>query len=96
MLSANVAKTIKQKYQLVRPELDERGRRLWAASEAMVLGHGGAVAVARATGLGRSTIQRGLEELRQKKRQRSSMRVRRVRLPGGGRKPLNRDRSGDS
>ena len=88
MLSANVAKTIKEKYQLVRSELDERGRRLWAASEAMVLGHGGAVAVARATGLGRSTIQRGLEELRQKKRQRSSMRVRRVRLPGGGRKPL--------
>ena len=38
MLSANVAKTIKQKYQLVRSELDERGRRLWAASEAVVLG----------------------------------------------------------
>ena len=49
---------------------------------------GGGVAVARATGLGRSTIQRGLEELGKKKKKRSSKQVRRVRLPGGGRKPL--------
>src|SRR3984893_4516154 len=48
----------------VEPALDERERRLFAASEARAAGHGGVVAVSRATGIARSTIDRGLADLR--------------------------------
>ena len=41
------------------PELNERQRRLWAASEARALGYGGVAAVARATGISEDTIGRG-------------------------------------
>lgn len=41
---------IKRKYRDLRPELDERGGRRWAATEARALSHGGVAAVARATG----------------------------------------------
>ena len=44
--------------------LDERGRRLFAANEALAHGYGGVSAVAMATGLARSTINRGMRELR--------------------------------
>jgi hypothetical protein len=44
--------------------LDERGRRLLAANEALAHGYGGVSAVAQATGLARSTINRGIRELR--------------------------------
>ena len=46
------------------PFLDERRRRLWAASEAQALGRGGVKLVAAATGLARSTLGDGLRELR--------------------------------
>ena len=36
--------------------IGERGRRVWTATEAVSLGHGGVAAVARATGLAESTI----------------------------------------
>src|SRR5712692_1715376 len=80
-------KSLQEKYELLCPELDERGRRLWAASEALALGRGGIVTVAQATGLGERTIRRGQRELR---RPAVSVAVasRRVRQPGGGRKRL--------
>lgn len=43
------------------PFLNERGRRLFAANEAISLGRGGVTAVAAAIGLARSTINRGGE-----------------------------------
>ena len=46
------------------PFLDERGRRLFAANEAISLGRGGVTAVAAASGLARSTINRGVAELK--------------------------------
>src|SRR5262249_25646664 len=52
-------KSLQEKYEFLRSELDERGRRLWAASEALALGRGGIVTVARATGLAERTIRRG-------------------------------------
>lgn len=64
--------------------LDERGLRRFAAAEAKAVGHGGVSAVMRVTGLARSTIGRGLQELRGE-RPIASERVRRA---GGGRKPL--------
>ncbi len=47
----------------VRRSLNERGRRLFAAAEARSAGHGGISASARATGIARSTIGRGLKDL---------------------------------
>lgn len=44
--------------------LEERGRRRFAAAEALAAGHGGIMAVSRITGVARSTIGRGLEQLR--------------------------------
>jgi len=80
-------KSLQEKYEFLRSELDERGRRLWAASEALALGRGGIVTVARATGLAERTIRRGQRELR---RPVPSVAVasRRVRRPGGGRTRL--------
>jgi hypothetical protein len=43
--------TIRRHYDLLRPSLDERGRRLFAASQVRALGYGGLAAVARATGI---------------------------------------------
>jgi len=76
-----------QQYVLLSKHLDERGRRLWAASEAMTLGYGGIAAVARATGIAPSTIGRGLRELMAGAQPgtRADGR-RRVRKPGAGRK----------
>jgi DNA-binding phage protein len=55
---------IRQRFEALVPVLDERGRRRFAAAEAMTAGHGGVAAVSRARGLARSTIGRALNELR--------------------------------
>ena len=63
------------------PHLDERGRRLLAASVARAWGRGGISAVIRACGLSRPTITKGLRELEE-----PPLPPGRVRRPGGGRK----------
>ncbi len=75
---------IRRRFELLEENLDERMRRLFAAAEAEALGFGGASVVARATGISRRTINRGLKELRQVSAPRSP--ARRTRRPGGGRK----------
>lgn len=50
---------LRRQYSLLRPALDERGRRLFAAKQALSLGYGGIAAVARATGIAPSAIGRG-------------------------------------
>src|SRR5271156_5151302 len=52
------------RYDSVRSSLDERGRRLSAAAEAKAAGYGGIAASSRATKVARSTIGRGLKDLR--------------------------------
>jgi hypothetical protein len=54
---------LRAKYAALAPELTERSRRLWAATEARAIGHGGIGEVEEATGISRATIQRGLREL---------------------------------
>jgi transposase len=75
---------IKQRFQRVAGELNERTRRLVAASEAMALGWGGISAVSRATGLSRQVISQGIKELKEKKAAGAG----RIRRSGGGRKKL--------
>lgn len=74
---------LQAKYSALAPVLTERSRRLWAATEARALGHGGIARVQRATGLARSTIERGIRELESDE----VLSPERVRRPGGGRKP---------
>ncbi len=78
---------ITRQFEQLRGSLDERGRREWAASEAISLGHGGIAMVHRATGIAPSTIGIGLRELRRQARELPQpSEARRVRRPGGGRK----------
>ena len=74
--------SLRAKHAALRPVFTERSRRLWAASEARALGHGGIDVVERATGIARATIQRGLRELEAG----TSIPSGRTRRPGGGRK----------
>ena len=73
---------IRRKYQALLPAMNERSRRLWAATEAMALGRGGIALVLRATGLAFNTVYRGMGELDRKE----FLPPDRVRRPGGGRK----------
>jgi hypothetical protein len=84
MIDYHEIEIIRQKYLLLRPELDERARRCWAAAEAMALGYGGVSAVALATGLARNTVAAGTRELSAPQRPHPE----RTRQPGGGRKSL--------
>jgi transposase len=69
---------IRIRYEAVRPLLDERGRRRFAAAEALAAGRGGILIVSRIT------IARGLKELRGG----AALDLDRARRPGGGRKTL--------
>lgn len=57
--------SVGDKYFVLQKVLGERARRLWAATEAKTFGFGGVSLVANQTGLARSTIYRGLDELKQ-------------------------------
>ncbi len=54
---------IQYRWDTVGIRLDERGRRLFAAAEVRTAGWGGLAVVARITGLARSTINRGEDDL---------------------------------
>ena len=84
-----MTQTIAAKFAILRPLLDERARRLWAAVEARAIGRGGISWVAEATGLSRPTIRAGLQELAGPVLATGPQATTaRVRCPGGGRKPL--------
>jgi transposase len=74
------------RFQRLCPTLDERGRRLFAANEALQFGFGGVAAVQRATGVAQSTIRRGIRELGDLETKAPP--AGKQRQPGGGRKKL--------
>jgi len=78
------AESIKKRFDALEPFLDERQRRLVAASEAKAIGYGGVSLVARATGVSRRAISVGCRELENPE---ASVKTG-VRKPGGGRKPI--------
>ena len=82
MPDANVVEWIRGKFVDLAGELDERGRRRWAATEARSLGRGGIAAVAAATGMSDRTIRTGIRELEFG----SDLPPDRQRRPGAGRK----------
>ena len=74
---------IRERFEAVGPDLNERSRRLLVAVEAKTAGHGGITAASQATGLARSTIGRGLKDLAEPGSLSGE-----VRRPGGGRPTL--------
>ncbi len=84
---------IRERFQNLAWAFDERMRRLYAASEAKVLGHGGITLVQKATGVARNSIKLGLKELlrSQQEGQKEDNANRRLRRIGGGRKATVKD-----
>ena len=73
---------IRGRFEKLAPFLDERMRRLVAASESVVIGFGGTSVVSRETGVSRRAIIQGIKELEQGPSETPT----RVRRAGGGRK----------
>jgi len=73
---------LRRKFRAAWPHLDERTRRIMAATEAVSLGFGGVSVVSRACGLSRKAIHRGIRELDEEPV------VGRVRRAGAGRKSI--------
>ncbi len=84
MHDAQTIDGLELKFNSLIGDLDERGRRRWAATEALALGYGGITAVSIATGLSHGTIRNGIKELDSDNPLPSG----RQRRTGGGRKPL--------
>ena len=78
---------LKQKFSILFNYIDERQRRIAAALEARSLGRGGITAVAKAAGISRPSIYKGLGEVTQR---RPGVPVGRSRKAGAGRKPLRK------
>jgi len=85
MGNEDLIKTVRRKYRTLAPVLDERSRRIWAAAEAEALGYGGQSIVAAATGISRTTIS---SELAGSKGESATVRGKKLRSAGGGRKKL--------
>lgn len=84
---AQEIETIRLKYEAVRDCLTEKGRRLWAAAEALSYGHGGVLLVNKATKIARTTIHRGIEQVR------NPVVKTGIRKLGGGRKKISQEQT---
>ena len=74
---------IRQRWESIGCKLDERGRRLFAAAEVEAAGYGALAIVSKITGIARSTINRGEDDLGE-----GPLPDGRIRRKGGGGKPL--------
>jgi hypothetical protein len=88
MVSDDCVAEILWKWTRIVDTLDERGRRIWAATEACACGYGGIMAVHRATGMARRTIGEGIRELGLRGSPAETVDPGRTRRPGAGRKKL--------
>ncbi|MGV8119089.1 MAG: ISAzo13 family transposase [Candidatus Xenobiia bacterium LiM19] len=77
--------SLTNKYRTIRPYLNEKQWRIYLATEAQSMGHGGVSRVSIASGATRATIHIGLKELEEPKVMAEMQKMRR---PGGGRKKL--------
>jgi Rhodopirellula transposase DDE domain len=79
---ADAVESLASRFEVLKPHLNERQRRLWLGAEARELGSGGATVVARAAGVAGDTVRRGRAELEDPR----ALSYPRSRKPGGGRK----------
>ena len=82
-IATETIEALRAKFDALLPHLDERAQRLTLAAEARSLGHGGIVAVARASGASSARVARGVAEL-----EAGVELTDRVRRVGAGRKPI--------
>lgn len=84
-ITETMLSTVRRKWELISDCLNEKGRRLWGAAEALSYGHGGVKLVYKATGISRRAIHRGIHEVREPKQ---ASKPGRVRKKGGGRRKI--------
>jgi transposase len=84
MKRTDAIKTLSKKFKMVSSHLNERTRRIWAATEAKMLGRGGVTIVSSSTGISRPTIYAGLKEIQSRKKRNPDE----IRKSGGGRKKI--------
>ena len=88
-MDSGSAKSVKERFERMQGSLNERARRLFAATEALAIGWGGVALVARATGIAPSTIGAGKAEVRRLEESGAPpLPLNRSRRAGGGRKKL--------
>ena len=83
MKNLNYENALKGKYKIIGPHLDEKARRLWAATEAKSIGWGGITIVAKIANISPITVRSGLQDLK-----RGDLPTNSVRRAGGGRKKI--------
>ena len=94
---------LQEKLEIMMSNLDEHTRRLYLASEAEILGHGGVAVISRLTDVDRHTISKGIKEIKDNLIVDSDGKHKtdnidgittagkqRVRKKGGGRKPITK------
>lgn len=81
-------KVVAVKFKKIRPYLDEKALRVWAAAEAAPFTRGSISRLSKITGISRPTIYAGIEELKRKKTKCQTKKAGRIRKEGGGRKKL--------
>ena len=89
----STVEALRTKFEALIPYMNEKLRRLWAASEAVALGKGGIKIVAFATGLSLNTIRTGIKDLKIPFKNQNQVKLGiestpKVRQPGGGRKKV--------
>jgi hypothetical protein len=82
---------LKTKIAKMLPLLNEKQKRLYLASEAEAIGHGGVLEIAKASKISRKTIIKGKKELGElsEKKEVEEISIERVRREGAGRKPIS-------
>ena len=81
--------SVADKFHRLSSMMNEKLKRRWAACEALAVGRGGISAVALATGMSRTTIRKGVEEIESEFPQLTrTIESNRIRQPGGGRLTL--------
>jgi hypothetical protein len=89
MPNFTLIKQIRQKYEAFSPYLNEKTRRIWAAIESEAIGYGGISEVSVATGISRTTIYAGLQDIQcSRGTEEPQVFKPRIRRPGGGRRSL--------
>ncbi len=84
---------VSRKFKVLKPTFTEQQLRLWSATEAKAIGHGGITILVEVTGLSEKTISRGISEIskpgRKKKIEIKESGEQRIRKSGGGRKSIS-------
>jgi len=83
-----IMESVQRKFEILGEHLNERMRRIWAATEANEIGYGGLSIVHRATGISITTIRLGQRDIDDQKTHGENDKVQRIRKAGGGRKKL--------